>query len=152
MSLISGQRKAIGTSLSGSAGTWRRQETSPAAPSARHCGATKERERPDGLYYREGLHLGDHLHPNAEGGRLLADAYDLEQLTGRAIAQKKYAGAVPGTDADKEHPGKKQPAGNKRSTAKSGEKTFHAFEIIDEEGREAAQEALGAFMQAHLAE
>jgi len=89
MSLISGQRKAIGTSLSGSAGTWRRQETSPAAPSARHCGATKERERPDGLYYREGLHLGDHLHPNAEGGRLLADAYDLKQLTGRAIAQKK---------------------------------------------------------------
>ncbi len=33
-----------------------------------------------------------------------------------------------------------------------GEKTFHAFEIIDEEGRAAAQEALGAFMQAHLAE
>jgi len=40
--------------------------------------------REDGLYYREGLHQGDHLHPNAEGGRLLAESFDLEALTGRA--------------------------------------------------------------------
>lgn len=39
--------------------------------------------REDGLYFREGLHQGDHLHPNAEGGRLLAESFDLEALTGR---------------------------------------------------------------------
>ena len=45
---------------------------------------------PDGLYYKEGLHQGDHLHPNAEGGRVLAEAYDLDQLTGRfSICQIK---------------------------------------------------------------
>ena len=31
----------------------------------------------------EGLHQGDHLHPNEAGGRLLAGAYDLAKLTGR---------------------------------------------------------------------
>ena len=40
-------------------------------------------ERPDGIYYAEGLHKGDHLHPNAEGGRRLAEAYDLGKLTGK---------------------------------------------------------------------
>ena len=40
-------------------------------------------ERPDGFYFAEGLHQGDHLHPNAEGGRLLAEACDLEKLTGK---------------------------------------------------------------------
>ena len=43
-------------------------------------------ERADGLYYREGLHQGDHLHPNAQGGRILADAFDLAKLTGRSGA------------------------------------------------------------------
>ena len=43
-------------------------------------------QRPDGLYYRDGLHQGDRLHPNREGGKLLADAFDLEQLTGRKRA------------------------------------------------------------------
>ncbi len=37
----------------------------------------------DGFYYREGLHQGDHLHPNAKGGKLLADAFDLKKLTGK---------------------------------------------------------------------
>ena len=37
----------------------------------------------DGWYFHEGIHLGDHLHPNAEGGQLLADAWDLKQLLGR---------------------------------------------------------------------
>lgn len=36
----------------------------------------------DGWYFREEIHQGDRLHPNAEGGRLLADAWDLEQLVG----------------------------------------------------------------------
>ncbi len=40
-------------------------------------------ERTDGFYYREGLHQGDHLHPNAEGGKLLAEAFDLKKLTGK---------------------------------------------------------------------
>lgn len=40
-------------------------------------------ERPDGCYYADGLHKGDHLHPNAEGGRRLAEAYDLRKLTGK---------------------------------------------------------------------
>ena len=43
---------------------------------------TVREERPDGYYYASGLHQGDHLHPNAKGGRKLADAYDLEKLTG----------------------------------------------------------------------
>ncbi len=38
---------------------------------------------PDGLRFAEGLHLGDHLHPNAEGGRKLAAAFDLKKLTGK---------------------------------------------------------------------
>ena len=42
-------------------------------------------ERPDGYYYAEGLHQGDHLHPNSAGGRLLADAFDLEKLTGQKL-------------------------------------------------------------------
>ena len=40
-------------------------------------------ERQDGFYFAEGLHQGDHLHPNAEGGQRLADAYDLQKLTGK---------------------------------------------------------------------
>ncbi|MBR3359002.1 MAG: hypothetical protein IKG46_14370 [Solobacterium sp.] len=39
-------------------------------------------EHKDGLYYAEGLHQGNHLHPNAEGGKKLAYAYDLARLTG----------------------------------------------------------------------
>ena len=35
-----------------------------------------------GLYFKEGLHQGDHLHPNEEGGRIMAQNYDLKQLTG----------------------------------------------------------------------
>ncbi len=45
--------------------------------------AVVREERPDGYYYGEGLHLGDHLHPNQTGGQKLADAFDLEKLTGR---------------------------------------------------------------------
>ncbi len=45
--------------------------------------AVVRQEHSDGYYYAEGLHQGDHLHPNAEGGKLLAEAYDLEQLTGQ---------------------------------------------------------------------
>lgn len=44
-------------------------------------------EREDGYYYGEGLHQGDHLHPNEKGGRKLADAYDLTQLTGEKPLQ-----------------------------------------------------------------
>ena len=36
----------------------------------------------DGWYFREGIHMGDHLHPNDEGGQLLADAWDLRRLVG----------------------------------------------------------------------
>ncbi len=39
--------------------------------------------RSDGYYYAEGLHQGDHLHPNAKGGQKLADAYDLNRLVGK---------------------------------------------------------------------
>lgn len=46
--------------------------------------AVVREERPDGYYYGEGLHQGDHLHPNAKGGQMLADAYDLSKLTGEA--------------------------------------------------------------------
>ena len=45
--------------------------------------AVVREERPDGIYYAKGLHQGDHLHPNAEGGRKLADAFDLAKLTGK---------------------------------------------------------------------
>lgn len=45
--------------------------------------AVVREKRPDGFYYGEGLHQGDHLHPNAKGGQLLADAFDLEKLTGK---------------------------------------------------------------------
>ena len=38
----------------------------------------------DGWYFAEGIHQGDHLHPNAKGGQLLADAWDLAQLVGEA--------------------------------------------------------------------
>ena len=37
----------------------------------------------DGWRYREGLHQGDRLHPNAEVGKILADAFDLRKLTGK---------------------------------------------------------------------
>lgn len=36
----------------------------------------------DGWYVAEGIHQGDHLHPNARGGQLLADAWNLAQLVG----------------------------------------------------------------------
>lgn len=39
--------------------------------------------RQDGYYYAEGLHQGDHLHPNVKGGKMHADAFDLKQLTGK---------------------------------------------------------------------
>jgi lysophospholipase L1-like esterase len=45
--------------------------------------AVVREERPVGYYYAEGLHQGDHLHPNARGGRKLAEAFDLEKLTGK---------------------------------------------------------------------
>ena len=45
--------------------------------------AVVREERPDGIYYAEGLHKGDHLHPNAAGGQKLADAFDLRKLTGK---------------------------------------------------------------------
>ena len=45
--------------------------------------AVVREERPDGIYYAEGLHKGDHLHPNAVGGQKLADAFDLGKLTGK---------------------------------------------------------------------
>lgn len=34
------------------------------------------------------LHMGDHLHPNAQGGQVMADCYDLEKLTGEAIRKQ----------------------------------------------------------------
>lgn len=46
--------------------------------------AVVREERPDGYYYGEGLHLNDHLHPNMAGAQKLADAFDLEKLTGKA--------------------------------------------------------------------
>lgn len=45
--------------------------------------AVVREQRPDGLYYAESLHQGDHLHPNEKGGRMLANAFDLKQLTGK---------------------------------------------------------------------
>ena len=39
--------------------------------------------REDGWYFREGIHMGDYLHPNVVGGQLLADAWDLDRLVGR---------------------------------------------------------------------
>ena len=47
--------------------------------------AVVQEQLADGIYYREGLHKGDHLHPNAIGGQKLADAYDLNKLTGKSI-------------------------------------------------------------------
>lgn len=35
-----------------------------------------------GYFFKEGLHQGDHLHPNVEGGIIMAQAYDLKKLTG----------------------------------------------------------------------
>ncbi len=45
--------------------------------------AVVREQRPNGIYYAEGLHKGDHLHPNARGGQKLADAFDLRKLTGK---------------------------------------------------------------------
>lgn len=45
--------------------------------------AVVREEHGDGFYYAEGLHKGDHLHPNTKGGQKLADAFDLKKLTGR---------------------------------------------------------------------
>ena len=45
--------------------------------------AVVREQRPDGIYYAEGLHQGDHLHPNAKGGQMLADAFYLKKLTGK---------------------------------------------------------------------
>ena len=44
--------------------------------------AVVREEHPDGYYYGKGLHMGDRLHPNARGGRMLAEAFDLGALTG----------------------------------------------------------------------
>lgn len=41
----------------------------------------KDPEKPD--YFLEKYHQGDHLHPNAEGGQRMADAYDLAKLVGK---------------------------------------------------------------------
>ncbi|MBP3891859.1 MAG: hypothetical protein J6D29_06780 [Solobacterium sp.] len=38
-----------------------------------------------GVFFRDGLHLGDYLHPNKEGGLRMANGYDLEQLTGEEL-------------------------------------------------------------------
>ncbi len=38
-----------------------------------------------GIFFKEGCHAGDHLHPNAKGGKAMADGYDLVKLTGEAI-------------------------------------------------------------------
>lgn len=35
--------------------------------------------------YKTGLHQGDFLHPSIEGGRVIADVYDLKQLVGEQI-------------------------------------------------------------------
>ncbi|MCR4950011.1 MAG: hypothetical protein K6A40_01675 [Solobacterium sp.] len=45
--------------------------------------AVVREERKDGYYFAEGLHMGDHLHPNKEGGQKLADAFDVKKLTGK---------------------------------------------------------------------
>ncbi|MCR4634394.1 MAG: hypothetical protein K5648_09750 [Erysipelotrichaceae bacterium] len=39
----------------------------------------------NGYFFMEGLHQGDHLHPNAEGGRRMAENFDLQKLTGEKI-------------------------------------------------------------------
>ncbi len=39
-------------------------------------------EDENGYFFKEGLHQGDHLHPNAKGGKLMAEAYDLAKLIG----------------------------------------------------------------------
>ena len=36
-------------------------------------------------WYDARYHLGDHLHPNDEGGRIIAEAFNLEKLTGQSI-------------------------------------------------------------------
>lgn len=45
--------------------------------------AVVRERRDDGWYFRGGIHQGDHLHPNAAGGQLLANAWDLGQLVGK---------------------------------------------------------------------
>lgn len=37
-----------------------------------------------GYFFREGLHQGDHLHPDAACGVMMAEAYDLQKLTGES--------------------------------------------------------------------
>lgn len=34
-------------------------------------------------WFDDKYHQGDHLHPNAEGGQRMADAYDLAKLVGK---------------------------------------------------------------------
>ena len=46
--------------------------------------AVVSEERADGVYFREDLQRGDHLHPNEKGGQMLADAIDLAMLTGES--------------------------------------------------------------------
>ena len=36
----------------------------------------------EGMFFKEGLHQGDHLHPNHLGGSVMADNFDLKKLTG----------------------------------------------------------------------
>ena len=43
----------------------------------------RDPKKPD--WYDDRYHQGDYLHPNAEGGRVLAEAYDLQMLTGEQI-------------------------------------------------------------------
>ncbi len=42
--------------------------------------AVVKAETPEGIIFRDDLHRGDRLHPNAKGGQLLADAFDLSML------------------------------------------------------------------------
>lgn len=39
-------------------------------------------EDENGYFFREGIHMGDHLHPNEAGGIIMADNFDLKMLTG----------------------------------------------------------------------
>lgn len=45
------------------------------------CALVADPEKPD--WYDDRYHQGDHLHPNAEGGKVLADGFDLVKLTGK---------------------------------------------------------------------
>jgi lysophospholipase L1-like esterase len=40
-------------------------------------------EHSDGIYFKNGCHQGDRLHPNEKGGKMIANAYDFARLTGK---------------------------------------------------------------------